>query len=61
MAEYIYGQGSKSTRVTSYPSSRTCSEASCSTTLSIYNASAYCSLHGSLAPRTRAVFKRASR
>ena len=53
MSEHIYGQSSKGTRVASYPESRRCSEGGCSTILSIYNASDYCSLHGALIPRSR--------
>ena len=36
------------TRPTSYKSGRVCAEPSCGTHLSIYNAGAYCSLHGAL-------------
>ncbi len=53
MAEFIYGQSSKSARLATHPSSRTCSEGGCSTTLSIYNPSAYCWLHEPLTPRSR--------
>lgn len=59
MAQHIYGQPSKGTRVARYPSRRTCSEAGCSTTLSIYNPSEFCSLHESLVRRPRLSPKRA--
>lgn len=58
MSEYVYGQASKTNSVTSYPARRTCSESSCSTTLSIYNPSAYCWLHERFAPRPRLSPKR---
>ncbi|HLB61622.1 MAG TPA: hypothetical protein VJN50_02635 [Actinomycetota bacterium] len=53
MSEYIYGTGTKRSKVARYPSQRRCSEPACATILSIYNASSYCSLHASLVPRTR--------
>jgi hypothetical protein len=56
--EYTYGQPVKRVGIATYSPERTCSAPGCSTKLSIYNATEYCSLHERYVPRNRPSPKR---